>query len=1686
MHGSVRSGIRRGLPVFVFTLALAAVLGGWPRPTDSDALGRVHVVRIETNPDEVTVGDVVHLARSVSPAGELPARVVQAVLPEGYRAVSARVLSLVEEPLTGGAALPEIANRRAADEPVQLLGDASRQGARIASLLVRPLRLDPAGGLLLRRTMEIEIALRPERAEEAPLAALRPSWSAGAGPSAQRREAAGSGPGEFQLLAHTAFPSLDGGSVEFLIITPDSLRDEFQPLADWHIQSGITAAVRSLEDISAEYTEGVDLPDRLRHFLRDAYALWGTRWVLLGGDIQLVPMRLAYNSYEGGEFIANDLYYGALDGTWDGDGDGIFCERDEDYPDLLPEIHVGRAPVETGAEAATFVAKTLLYARDPDVSADYMTRALLISQILFCHSPCVRPDSIILNGGDILDSAFVNLPAGWDTLKIYEWPHQNQSFAAILAQLDVGHNIVAISNHGDQFKWSTGDGKYITIPDARALSNSRRLFNMFFMNCNTSELEAECVNEATILDPNGGAVTVTAPTRFDYPHVGSFFVEEYYRLFFQADLQEAGALLDGMKIPFAGVALGDPAVLWNYTAYILLGDPALRIWRGVPDTLAIAHAPSLAVGDTALAVTVTVDGAPVDGALVTVWNQASHEYGRAFSDGSGVARVPFEARSTGTVRVTASHPAQLPKEDTATVTPGAARLHVEDVTLDDDAVGLSSGNGDGVADAGERIELGVTLRNSSGLATPALGCTLSLGAGSRMTADVVVDGVRAPGFVFAGAARAHPVALPCTLRFGGATLAGGADAWGAPRYQPEGTDDSTGLGLDSLRARAYIWEDAEGWHLRAAGGYETHEVSGLVDPDGAVRVLAPVDVEPGDSLAQIAGVVGFRFELGGDDSEDGFDLVPDDSTHLAVLVGEAALPAVSPAGSTVAEFLVDVSAIARDGERRRLDLRLSNGPHDGASLDLHGPSLALYHQAVDDSALTGDGDAVAEPGETIVLWPRVRNAGRGLAEGVQATLRAVSGATVSDSLDLLGDVEGGAVLQGLGGFTASVSAPAPVFTCELRDAQGRSWARTFNLTPTGSPTGLKDGASPSRLESSVDLSWTPRLEADVWGYLVYRAGPGQATFTRLTDEVIPWIGYFQDRTVQNDSLYRYYVTAVDSAGTESPPSAILAATVRPAEQPGWPQTTLNAIWAPVTLADVDGDGESEVIAASFDGKVYLWDAYGALKPGWPRATTNEIWTAPAVGNLDADPELEIVVGSNDTFVYAWNHNGTGLIDTSGFFKSTPSQIRGSPTLVDFDGDSMLEIMIANSLGRLYCWRSNGVGFLQANGLFKAASPAYAMAGSPVVADVNGDRDYEIFDATIGGKVYALHHNATGLTDPSGVFYTVPGLDSSGFWSSLAVGDLDNDGDQELVASSWNGNVYVWNMNGTLAPGWPVYVAGGAYIPYEDGRRYSVWSSPALGDLDGDGDLEIVVGSRDRRVYALHHTGAVVSGWPYVTGYEVWGGPVLADLDDDGLPEVLCGSLDNALHAVNGNGTKLPGWPIRTGEDVYSSPAVGDIDGDGTIEVVVGSYDGYVHVWDVDRPWRPNASPWPQFHHDTHHSGWAAWESPFQLHTAVGPLPGAPGEVAPARVVLAQNVPNPGLASTAIRFGLPRASAVKLTLYDVAGRRVRELDSGVREAGWHEVRWDGRDGDGVDAAAGVYFFRLETGAVVQVRKMVLAR
>lgn len=128
---------------------------------------------------------------------------------------------------------------------------------------------------------------------------------------------------------------------------------------------------------------------------------------------------------------------------------------------------------------------------------------------------------------------------------------------------------------------------------------------------------------------------------------------------------------------------------------------------------------------------------------------------------------------------------------------------------------------------------------------------------------------------------------------------------------------------------------------------------------------------------------------------------------------------------------------------------------------------------------------------------------------------------------------------------------------------------------------------------------------------------------------------------------------------------------------------------------------------------------------------------------------------------------------------------------------------------------------------------------------------------------------------------------------------------------------------------------------------AIRSSPTIGDLDGDGDLEIVVGSDDGKVYVLHHNGTLASGWPKRTGGSIRAAPAIEDLNFDGILEIISGSSDGNVYIWTFEGSLLTGWPQQTGSSILNTPIIGDLDGDLDLDIVSASFGGKIFVWHVD-------------------------------------------------------------------------------------------------------------------------------------------
>lgn len=255
------------------------------------------------------------------------------------------------------------------------------------------------------------------------------------------------------------------------------------------------------------------------------------------------------------------------------------------------------------------------------------------------------------------------------------------------------------------------------------------------------------------------------------------------------------------------------------------------------------------------------------------------------------------------------------------------------------------------------------------------------------------------------------------------------------------------------------------------------------------------------------------------------------------------------------------------------------------------------------------------------------------------------------------------------------------------------------------------------------------------------------------------------------------------------------------------------------------------------------------------------------------------------------------------------------------------------------------------------------SSSPGVADVAGDSTPEIVLGGQDGYVRVLDPN-TGNNIPNWPQPAlVQGNGPVAVDSSPAVGDLDNNGSKEVVVGAGStdivnqqGGVVVYESNGAIRCSFRTQDAGNiwANTAGPDGYSDAVYSTPALGDINGDNLLDIVFGAFDLNVWALDLNCNPLPGFPYHVEDSTWSSPALYDNDGDGRLEIFIGSDQSPGGNIDFAGGEFRAldwsalgvreqWKVQIGDVFHSSPAIGDINGDGRVEVVTGAGNYYNNV-----------------------------------------------------------------------------------------------------------------------------------------------
>ncbi len=1237
--------------------------------------------------------------------------------------------------------------------------------------------------------------------------------------------------GDFQP---TAAPSLLGSGVSYLIITNDALATEFQRMADFKTAQGIPTMVVTREQIAASYRNGADIQETMRMYIREAYQKWGLEYVLLGGDSDILPPRYVDNSYYptvGSTMIPVDLYFACLDGNWNLNGNSQFGEPavgadPGDACDFAEEVYLGRATVSSLAQASTFVDKVIAY-ETTAVGAGWPDRVLFAAEVLF-PSEFTPGDIISLDGAQFADQQVNDLISqctDMDYMRMYEtdqlYPRDaNLTRAALIDTLDNGrYGIFNQIGHGYYFNMSVGDANFMT-GDADALVNGDHTFLIFALNCASGAFDNSCLLERFVQNPNGGAICALGSARAAFPYNSNNYQQEFFNQLYCNNEFRVGRTMALSRLPFLGSTANNYVDRWTFENYTLLGDPTLAIWTGSPEYVALNTPNSLDLGQQTVYISATVGGYPVEGALACLAMDGV-DYAYGFTNASGIAALSFLAGQAGDAVLTVTGENMHLTTKTIPVVPATPYLTLDDMAFVENGTLGSSGNGNGVMEAGETVALTATmLETGGGSLTNLTGTLTSTDPGVTISAGTTTfPNVAAGGSTTA--ASAFIVTFDPTVVDGSAvafqlTVTSGTNSAvsdylveiSAPKIEPVALDwqDTTyGNGNDFIDSQERLVLTCQ---VKNYGFGRADLVTGHLRTDSAnVAIYDSLATWTNlDLMAEAAGSLTYSMALI-DASRAGSAYIlfednygrtyrhdftldrPDTPAGILTDTSEGAdvisLSWTPPASPGTYGYHV-YRAQSEFGQYSRINTDLVVGTSYFRDEGLNLLTEYFYKVVAVDSSLVPSGYSVTIAQSTAP--PDVEN------------FPVEFGKETSSHL-AVGDVDGD-------GINEIVLAADEIYVWHANgqelldgDANSQTLGVFTNLGSDFEPAGV----------ALAELNHQP----------------GQ--------EII---------ASEQGNAFAIHIFKHDGS-----------------ELPGWPQQlgTTSWNWATPAVGDIDGDGEPEIVVNTLNGITWAWHVDGTevrdgdLDPGtngvfYTRDGSSSEWcmSSPALYDLDGDGAKDIIFGTrNDSSglkrLMAIKYDGS---DVPGFPRSVSGPIACSPAVADLNNDGMVEIIFYTGWSSFYVIQADGTdypGF--------PINPGFGVnlswVTSPAVGDLDGDGQLEIVFADnvtgLDSRLIAVDTDVAGGTSGdilAGWPVALPGSSEG----SPVIGDIDGDGIPEVIHGIGGGdesapdNMYAFHADGTPVAGFPISLDGPG-MP-----------SAVICDLDQDSDVDIVYGGWGRKVH----------------------------------------------------------------------------------------------------------------------------------------------------------------------------------------------------------------------------------------------
>jgi hypothetical protein len=563
-------------------------------------------------------------------------------------------------------------------------------------------------------------------------------------------------------------------------------------------------------------------------------------------------------------------------------------------------------------------------------------------------------------------------------------------------------------------------------------------------------------------------------------------------------------------------------------------------------------------------------------------------------------------------------------------------------------------------------------------------------------------------------------------------------------------------------------------------------------------------------------------------------------------------------------------------------------------------------------------------------------------------------------------------------------------------------------------------------------------------------------------------------------------------------SFALAPAQAPIPVPGWPHKTQDSVFANTAVPQFgrpDNGGVSSVYYNTVvTSEVIRFNLNGSFHEGWPRFLINNLFNHPlTVCDMDRDGEDEVIAIGSLRSLFLLDGDGSII---QGF----PVTIEGiaPPNVADFDNDDEYEmIFFSYQTDLVYC--INAAGEMETG--WPIPRPQYgdgSIGGGGAVGDLDHDGYLEYL---LKGRQFIYCFRYDGTVQPGFPIHIFDEDWRFQPWFGPSLADIDEDGDLEILVTGIDNNiahpsgfVAVYENTGEMRPGWPRILA--QKFPLE---------APTAGDINGDGILELGFAATEL-IYFMDADAVDISPWPLAFNDPNGGRAaansdlILVDIDGDNDCEIFWDNNVVYYDSIGQDSILYGGYGFMFGVDHYGQPLPGfplQVEGEMFWRAPTFAYDENSHHMYLGihseanfLPWDPidtgyvelfvfpdSTGPpdqWPMQSHDNLHTkNYNFVDNVTALHSGV--------EILPTNYVLKQNYPNPFNASTTIEFALPEAGEVSLIIYDILGREMMRPVSGYREAGSYSINV-AMD----EAGSGVYFYILRTEKTSISRSMVMIK